>query len=119
MAHGKPGYIHDVDQMIADTSLDAVLQRFQKPLSEKTSGEHRLACPFNPDCADTQYGQLTVNLDDPAKLIYCHSCQVRGNLLTLLFGLEFGRAPEGGRLRGDEFKAAVTTLRAINRGESS
>lgn len=116
MAPRKPGYIHDVDQLIADTPLDAVLQHFQKPLPEKASGEHRLTCPFNPDCADTRYGQLTVNLDDPANRIYCHSCQVRGNLLTLLFGLEHGRAPAGGRLRGDEFKAAVSTLRTISEG---
>ncbi|MCA9086994.1 MAG: hypothetical protein KDA81_23320, partial [Planctomycetaceae bacterium] len=45
--------------------------------------------------------------------IYCHSCQVRGNLLTLIHGLEHFRPPEGGRLRGEEFKAAVATLKQM------
>ncbi|NQV29074.1 MAG: DNA primase [Rhodopirellula sp.] len=105
--------MNDVDNLIASTPLDAVLNRFGQPLAEHSSGEHRMTCPFNESCAETSYGQLTVNLDDPARLIFCHSCRIRGNLLTLLHGLEYHRPPQGGRLRGDEFKAAVATLRLI------
>lgn len=60
-----------------------------------------------------------MRLDDPARLIFCHCCQIRGNLLTLIHGLEFGRAPEGGRLRGNEFKAAAATLRSLNADEAA
>jgi hypothetical protein len=110
-------WLKDVDRLIASTPLDAVLAKFGQPLPEKSTGEHRMACPFNESCADSEYGQLTVNLNDPARLVFCHSCRVRGNLLTLLHGLEYHRPPEGGRLRGDEFKAAVATLRVIANGD--
>ncbi len=73
-----------------------------------------MPCPFNAECRDSQYGNLTVNLDSPAKLIFAHCCQIRGNLLTLIHGLETGRPPSTDRLRGDEFKAAVTKLKEIN-----
>ena len=39
---------------------------------------------------------------------------MRGNLLTLIHGLQYHTPPSGGRLRGDEFKSAVTVLRSIN-----
>lgn len=72
-----------------------------------------MQCVFNDDCADSQYGNLTVRLDDAVNRIYCHSCGVRGNLLTLLHGLEHHLPPSGGRLRGEEFKVAVARLREI------
>ena len=109
----KSGYIHDVDRLIEQTSVEQVLAHYGKPLPEKSSGEHRMQCVFNEACADSQYGNLTIRLDDPINRIYCHSCQVRGNLLTLIHGLERHRPPEGGRLRGEEFKAAVATLKQI------
>ena len=37
---------------------------------------------------------------DVAKALYCHTCSVRGNLLTLIHGLETHQPPTGGRLRG-------------------
>jgi 5S rRNA maturation endonuclease (ribonuclease M5) len=75
-----------------------------------------MRCCFNESCNDSSYGALTVNLADPARVIYCHVCQVRGNLLTLIHGLTQHRPPTGGRLRGDEFKAAVATLLQIRGG---
>ncbi|MEZ6129004.1 MAG: hypothetical protein R3C59_09995 [Planctomycetaceae bacterium] len=113
MTPRKSGYIHDVDRLIEQTGVEQVLTHYGKPLPEKSSGEHRMQCVFNEACVDSQYGNLTVRLDDPINRIYCHSCQVRGNLLTLIHGLEHHRAPESGRLRGDEFKAAVATLKQI------
>ena len=113
MAGLNRAWINDVDDLIASTPLNDVLHRYGQPLVERSTGEHRMACPFNESCADSDYGQLTVNLDNPSRLIFCHRCRIRGNLLTLLHGLEYHRPPAGDRLRGDEFKAAVATLRLI------
>lgn len=112
------GYIKDVDELIEQTSVDQVLSHYGKPLPKTDAAEHRMECVFNESCADNQYGNLTVKLNDAVNRIFCHSCGVRGNLLTLLHGLENHQAPSGGRLRGDEFKAAVAKLREIA-GEGS
>ncbi len=109
----KRGYIDGVDDLIAQTSVEQVLSYFQQPLPTKATGEHRMPCVFNEGCNDSSYGALTVNLSDPARVIYCHVCQVRGNLLTLIHGLTHHRPPTGGRLRGEEFKAAVAMLQQI------
>ncbi len=107
-------YIKDVDRLVEQTPLGLVLQHYGLATPEKSSGEHRMPCVFNAECRDSQYGNLTVNLDSSAKLIFAHCCQIRGNLLTLIHGLENGRPPSTDRLRGDEFKAAVTKLKEIN-----
>ena len=107
-------YIKDVDRLIEETPLDRVLQHYGLPAPEKTSGEHRMPCPFNEECRQSRYGNLTINLDSSAKLIYAHCCDVRGNLLTLIHGLETGRPPSTDRLRGEEFKASVNILKQIN-----
>ncbi len=112
----KRGYIDGVDDLIAQTPVEQVLGYFHQPLPQKTTGEHRMRCCFNESCNDSSYGALTVNLTDPARVIYCHVCQVRGNLLTLIHGLTQHRPPTGGRLRGEEFKAAIATLQQIRGG---
>ncbi len=82
----------NVDELIERTSLDAVLSRYGLPLvSASPSGEYRMKCLFNDACSESTYGNLCVSLDT-VKRIYCHTCGVRGNLLTLLFGLEYKRA---------------------------
>jgi len=113
MARRNLGYMNDIDELIAQTSVEAVLSHYGQPLPVKSSGEHRMQCVFTESCADSKYGNLTVRLDDPANRIYCHSCGVRGNLLALLHGLETHQPPTGGKLRGDEFKTAVAKLREI------
>lgn len=113
MARSNAAYHHDVDSLIERTPLDAVLAHYGLPLSQKNSGEYRMNCVFDEACANSQYGRLTVSLSDPAKLIYCHSCEVRGSLLVLIHGLERHQPPSGGKLRGDEFKSAVAKLREI------
>ena len=40
-------------------------------------------------------------------------CRVKGNLLTLIHGLEHRQPPTGGKLRAQEFKDAVAKLREI------
>ena len=107
-------YLSDVDALIEHTSVSQVLSHFGKPLPDRDGGEFRMPCVFNESCADSSYGTLTVNLSDVAKRIYCHSCGTRGNLITLIHGLQTHRPPTGGRLRGDEFREAVSTLRTIH-----
>lgn len=106
-------YIDGVDQLIEQTPVEQVLTHFGQPLPEKSTGELRLPCVFSDDCDESSYGTLSVSLNDPAKVIYCHSCGVRGNLLTLIHGLAHHRPPAGGKLRGDEFKESVQTLQRI------
>ena len=123
MARRNSGYINDVDQLMERTSVDQVLRHYGKSVPERSTGEHRMPCVFNESCRENRYGDLTVRLNDAARRIYCHSCGVRGNLLTLIHGLEHHQPPTGGRLRGDEFKAAVARLMEIseqqNGGSSS
>jgi len=113
MKHRNSGYMKDVDELIEETNVGQVLSHFNQRLPESDSGEHRMECVFNEECADKQYGNLTVKMNDTVNRIYCHSCGVRGNLLTLIHGLDQRKPPAGGRLRGDEFKAAVGKLREI------
>ncbi len=103
----------DVDDLIARTPTERVFSHYGLPVPEKNSGEHRMPCVFNGSCIDSSYGTLTVNVADPARRIYCHSCGVRGNLLTLLWGMEKHQPPQGGKLRGAEFKEAIQLLRTV------
>lgn len=103
----------DVDQLIADTPLELVLSHYGLPLPQAGAREHRMNCVFNEACSDSQYGNLSIQLD-AAKRLYCHSCQVAGNILVLIWGLENHCPPTGGRLRGGEFKTAVAKLREIH-----
>ena len=118
-AHPKSGngYVSDVDDLINRTPLSLVLQHYGLPQPQNSTSEYRMKCVFNEACSDSQYGNLTVR-QDVAKQIYCHSCETRGNLLTLIHGLETQRPPDGGRLRGQEFKAAIQKLRQIS-GEAT
>lgn len=106
-------YIPNIDQLVEQTPLDLVLQHYGLPLSNANAREYRMNCVFNEACSDSQYGNLSVELD-VANQIFCHSCSVRGNLLTLIHGLETRQPPTGGKLRGQEFKHAAQTLRQIN-----
>lgn len=114
MNRRNTGYIKGIDEQVAETPFEKVTSHYGLPAPAPKSSEYRINCVFNESCHQSQYGQLTVNLADPARLIYCHCCGTRGNLLTLLHGLERHTPPVGGRLRGEEFKAAVRTLKEIN-----
>ena len=115
MTRPNRGYIDGVDRLIEECSLEAVLAHFGQPLPEKERGEHRMPCCFSEGCQESSYGSMTVNLADPAKVIFCHSCGVRGNLLTLIHGLTRHAPPATGKLRGAEFKESVETLQRIRR----
>ena len=111
------GYMSNVDEMVEQTPLDLVLAHYGLPMSGGSS-EYRMKCVFNEACSESQYGNLSVKLD-AAKRIYCHTCKTKGNLLTLLHGLDTRQPPSGGRLRGQEFKNAVAKLKEINGGVDS
>ncbi len=104
--------MNNVDELISQTPLSLVLAHYGLP-APQSEREYRMKCVFNESCSDSAYGNLTVR-QDVAKQIYCHTCETRGNLLTLIHGLETHRPPAGGRLRGQEFKDAVTRLKEIN-----
>ena len=118
MSHQNAGYIKDVDDLIERTRIETVLSHYGCPTPSQNSGEFRMNCPFNESCSDSKYGNLAISLSDPANVIFCHSCGIRGNLITLIHGLETHTPPTGGRLRGAEFKVAVQKLRAIGGGVS-
>lgn len=105
--------MNDVDQLIEQTPLDVVLRHYGMPSGQPGSIEYRMNCIFSEACSDSQYGNLSIKLD-AAKRIYCHACETKGNLLTLIHGFEKRQPPTGGRLRGQEFKDAVKKLRDIN-----
>lgn len=110
----KNGYVNNVDELIAETSLDEVLVHYGLSPSNLSSGEYRMNCVFNPDCATSSYGNLAVSVSHPAKQILCHAmCGTRGNLLTLIHGLEKHAPPTSGKLRGQEFKDALRKLKEI------
>lgn len=104
--------MNNVDELISQTPLSRVLAHYGLP-APQTDREYRMKCVFSESCSASSYGNLTVR-QDVAKQIYCHSCETRGNLLTLIHGLETHRPPTGGRLRGQEFKDAVNKLKEIN-----
>lgn len=105
------GYMNDVDDLIQRTPLDVVLNHYGLPLKDGST-DYRMNCVFNESCAESQYGNLSVGTDS-FKRIYSHCCKVKGNLLTLIHGLERRQPPSGGKLRGQEFKDAVARLREI------
>lgn len=109
----KNGYVNNVDELIAETSLDEVLVHYGLSPSNLSSGEYRMNCVFNPDCATSSYGNLAIGVSHPAKQIFCHVCGTRGNLLTLIHGLEKHAPPASGKLRGQEFKDALRKLKEI------
>lgn len=83
-------YVHNVDELIAETSLDEVLVHYGLPSSDLSSGEYRMNCVFDAKCSESSYGNLAISAAHPAKRIFCHVCGTRGNLLTLIHGLEKG-----------------------------
>ena len=116
MAPRKSGFIQpaEIDALMSRTSPAEVAAFYKVDWpSQKASGEARVPCYFTPDCRKSNYGQLTVNLDSPQSLIYCHSCGIRGNLLALMWGMKHNAAFDGDKLRGQQFKEIVTDLQAI------
>lgn len=115
MAVEKSAFVNSdvVDDLMRQTAAAEVAAFYGHAWpSDHKGSEARIACPI-AGCEPSSYGKLTVNVADPVAKIYCHSCGVRGNILTLMWIMKHHRAPAGGRLRGEEFKEMVADLQAI------
>jgi 5S rRNA maturation endonuclease (ribonuclease M5) len=118
MPKESPGYVKNVDALIEETHPSEVAAFYGYPWLPASGNEVRMECPV-ADCEPSSYGKLAVNVADPANKIHCHSCGVRGNLLVLMWIMKHQRPPEGGRLRGTEFKEMVGDLQTIRGGQFS
>ena len=104
-----------VDDLQTQLTLSEAAAKCGTSLEIHGSGQQvRLDCPFG--CPGDHAGKREISVDtgNPQKVFCCHAygCQVRGNLLTLMHGWTTGTLPEGGRLKGMEFKRARDRLAA-------
>jgi len=100
------GKFVDVDAFQRETSLEEAAELCGVQINVTGSGRNvRLDCPFGCDGDHAGKAEIAVDTENPAKQWVCHaySCQVRGNLLTLMYGWLKGTRPSGDRLRGSEF----------------
>lgn len=112
----QPRYI-DVDELQAQTSLEAAAAKCDYPLVTHGSGkEVRLDCLFGCPGDHSGKREIAVNTDNPQKVFCCHAygCQFRGNLLALMHGMLTGGKPTGDKLTGAEF----TRVRNVLAGKS-
>ncbi len=113
MSRIPSSYVHDVDRLIAETHPREIAEFYgQSWPDHDAKHDVRLECPIT-NCETSSYGQLVVNVGKPQNPIFCHSCGVRGNLLTLMWMMKHQEPPSGGRLRGGEFKEVVADLQSI------
>lgn len=101
----QPRYAN-VDDLQAQTTLEEAAAKCGVSLEVHGSGRQlRLDCPFG--CQGDHAGQreLSVDTGNPQKVFTCHAygCQMRGNLLTLMYGWLTGTRPTGDKLKGAEF----------------
>ena len=108
----------DVDRLLSQATLEQAAAAYGDELSAGTDkNEVRLACPFS--CEQASGRPVSVNTALPHKPFICraYQCQVRGNLLSLMYGLKHGTLPPGGQLKGADFRAMAQDLQAIVEGE--
>ena len=118
MPEKSPGYVKNVDGLIEQTDPGEVAAFYGYHWPPSAGNEVRLECPV-AECETSSYGKLAVNVSDAANKIHCHSCGVRRNLLVLMWIMKHQRPPEGGRLRGAQFKEMIRDLQAIRQGQFS
>lgn len=107
-----------VDDAQAQTSLPEAAAKCNATVELHGSGRQvRLDCPFGCEGDHAGKRELSVDTGNPQKVFACHaySCQMRGNLLTLMHGWLTGTRPTGDKLKGEEFKR----VRSVLLGESS
>lgn len=111
----------DVDALQAQVPLGQAAAFYGRTIPDATRTEVRLDCPFacRPDCDGKR--EISVNTAHPQKVFYCHAyqCQVKGNLLGLMYGWKHGRLPSQLPLKGAEFNEMKADLTAIARGDTS
>jgi 5S rRNA maturation endonuclease (ribonuclease M5) len=111
----EPRYT-SVDDLQAQLTLQDAAERCGLTLDVQGSGKQlRLDCPFG--CPGDHAGKREISVDttNPQKVFCCHSysCQVRGNLLSLMHGWLTQTLPSGGRLKGPEFKRVRDVLARV------
>lgn len=102
-----------VDDLQAQTTLEEAAAKCGATIEVLGGGRQvRLDCPFS--CPGDHAGRKEISVDtgNPQKVFACHaySCQVRGNLLTLMHGWLTGTKPTGDKLKGEEFKRVRNVL---------
>lgn len=87
----------------------------------RDEGELRVPSIFAGEApTESSYGSLCINLDHPDNRFFDHVSGIKGDLLVLIHGLlTNGQPPQGGQLRGNEFRTAASTLIEISSGKSS
>ena len=109
----RPGGYIDVDQLQAETTLEAAAAKCGVPLDVKGSGpEVRIDCLFACPGDHSGRKEIAINTENAQKVFQCHaySCGFRGNLLTLMHGFLTQSMPRGGKLKGDEFQRVKNVL---------
>mgnify|MGYP002624189608 CR=1 FL=1 len=106
----------DLDQMIQATTLDEVFEFYGQPYPAKRSGNNlRMACPID-DCEPSSYGQLSIS-NLPPYFIKCHTCGIRGHIMTLMWITKHNTPTSGGGVpKGDEYREVLEDLQTIRSG---
>jgi hypothetical protein len=96
----------DVDTFQRDTSLPDAAAKCGVHVDVSGSGQNpRIDCPFGCEGDHTAKRDIAVDAENAAKQWRCHAygCQMRGNLLCLMYGWLTGKRWSGDKLRGAEF----------------
>jgi len=96
-----------VDEVQAQTTLQDAAAKCNVVLDvHGESRQVRLDCPFGCQGDHAGKRELSVDTGNPQKVFACHaySCQMRGNLLTLMHGWLTGTRPPNDKLKGEDFK---------------
>jgi hypothetical protein len=108
----QPRYL-SVDDLQAQTTLQEAAAKCGVSIEVAGTGRQvRIDCPFGCEGDHAGKRELSVDTGNPQKVFTCHSyqCQMRGNLLTLMYGWLTGARPTGDRLKGEEFKRVRDVL---------
>lgn len=96
----------DVDTFQRNRSLDGAAALCGVKLDVTGSGGNvRIDCPFGCEGDHASKREIAVDTQNAAKQWKCHAygCEMRGNLLTLMYGWLNGKRPSTEKLRGAEF----------------
>ena len=112
----------DVDAYQRETSLEEAAALCGVQLEVTGSGRNvRIDCAFGCEGDHAAKREISVDTENPAKQSICHAyqCEVRANLLKLMFGWLTGRMPSGEKLRGAEFNIVKEVIRTRTQAHST
>jgi hypothetical protein len=96
----------DVDTFQRDTSLPDAAGKCGVHVDVSGNGQNqRIDCPFGCEGDHRAKREIAVDAENAAKQWKCHAygCEMRGNLLCLMYGWLNGKRWSGDKLRGAEF----------------